>query len=94
MKRLLSTIVWVRCVDSKSSTTCWTVFFDKYPSMTARSNPNGSMENIAGVVNEDGNVCGMMPHPERCSENILNNQDGLKIFYSIISHWNSKKSGK
>tara|TARA_B100000315_G_scaffold253559_1_gene292597 strand:- start:16785 stop:17501 length:717 start_codon:yes stop_codon:yes gene_type:complete len=48
-------------------------------------NPNGSCLNIAGISNEEGNVLGMMPHPERCSESILGNQDGLKIFHSILS---------
>lgn len=47
-------------------------------------NPNGAVGNVAGVTNEDGNVCGMMPHPERCSEDILGNRDGIKIFKSII----------
>ncbi len=49
------------------------------------ANPNGSCLNIAGICNEEGNVLGMMPHPERCSESILGNQDGLKIFQSILS---------
>ena len=48
-------------------------------------NPNGSCLNIAGICNKERNVLGMMPHPERCSENILGNQDGLKIFQSILS---------
>ncbi len=48
------------------------------------TNPNGSMEAVAGVLNEGGNVCGMMPHPERCSEGILGNRDGIKIFESIV----------
>ncbi len=46
-------------------------------------NPNGSSHNIAGLVNERGNVLGMMPHPERCSESILGSTDGLGIFASI-----------
>lgn len=48
-------------------------------------NPNGSRRNIAGIINEGGNVLGMMPHPERCSEAILGNEDGRKIFESLIS---------
>ena len=48
------------------------------------ANPNGSVANIAGVCNEEGNVLGMMPHPERCSEEILKSSDGLKIFTSIV----------
>jgi len=51
----------------------------------AETNPNGSLEAVAGITNEKGNVCGMMPHPERCSESLLGNQDGLKIFESIIT---------
>ncbi|MBI4212661.1 MAG: phosphoribosylformylglycinamidine synthase subunit PurQ [Deltaproteobacteria bacterium] len=51
------------------------------------SNPNGSVESIAGVMNEQGNVAGMMPHPERCSESMLGNRDGLKIFESIVKAW-------
>lgn len=49
------------------------------------ANPNGSMENIAGISNEEGNVLGMMPHPERCAEAILGNEDGRLIFESIIN---------
>jgi phosphoribosylformylglycinamidine synthase I len=49
------------------------------------ANPNGSLEAIAGIINEKGNVCGMMPHPERCSESILGNRDGRKIFESMIN---------
>jgi phosphoribosylformylglycinamidine synthase subunit PurQ / glutaminase len=48
------------------------------------SNPNGSKENIAGIVNKQGNVFGLMPHPERCSEEILGTQDGRGIFQSLI----------
>lgn len=46
---------------------------------------NGSMENIAGIINKEGNVLGMMPHPERCAEGILGNEDGKKLFTSIIN---------
>lgn len=49
-------------------------------------NPNGSVNNIAGICNRRGNVLGMMPHPERCMEKILNNQDGVVIFQSIINY--------
>lgn len=48
------------------------------------SNPNGSERGIAGIVNEAGNVLGMMPHPERCSEEILGNVDGLPLFQSLL----------
>jgi phosphoribosylformylglycinamidine synthase len=49
------------------------------------ANPNGSMHNIAGIVNARGNVLGMMPHPERCSEAELGGTDGLKLFRSVAA---------
>ncbi len=49
------------------------------------SNPNGSLENIAGVTNITRNVFGFMPHPERASESLVGNEDGLAIFESILS---------
>ncbi len=48
------------------------------------ANPNGSMENIAGICNEHRNVFGMMPHPERASEEILGNTDGRWLFESLL----------
>jgi len=49
------------------------------------SNPNGSVNNIAGITNKAKNVFGMMPHPERAADNILGNTDGKNIFESILS---------
>jgi len=54
-------------------------------------NVNGSMENIAGLMNRNGNVLGMMPHPERASEALLRSSDGRIIFESIIDHIESRK---
>lgn len=51
---------------------------------TSEANPNGSANNIAGIVNQRGNVLGMMPHPERCCEEIMGGTDGRLIFESII----------
>ena len=51
---------------------------------TSQSNPNGSLRNIAGIVNREGNVLGMMPHPERCCEEIMGGTDGRYVFGSII----------
>lgn len=48
-------------------------------------NPNGSLQDIAGICNRQGNVLGLMPHPERCAEAILGNEDGRKLFESMIS---------
>ena len=53
--------------------------------VTGESNPNGSARNIAGICNAGRNVLGMMPHPERCSESLLGNADGLAIFQSIAA---------
>ena len=52
--------------------------------VTPEANPNGSLDNIAGIINPEGNVLGMMPHPERCAEEILGNQDGKLIFQSLL----------
>lgn len=49
-------------------------------------NPNGSVADIAGILNEKGNVLGLMPHPERGSEKILGGEDGLKLWKSILSN--------
>ena len=48
------------------------------------SNPNGSVNNIAGLINAQGNVLGMMPHPERCCDPILGGVDGKLIFESLV----------
>ncbi|WP_078382296.1 phosphoribosylformylglycinamidine synthase subunit PurQ [Sutcliffiella halmapala] len=50
-------------------------------------NPNGSLQDIAGIVNEKGNVLGMMPHPERAVSSLLGSDDGLKLFKSIVRNW-------
>lgn len=53
--------------------------------LTSEANYSGSTANIAGIINQEGNILGMMPHPERYSEDILGGKDGLKIFTSIIN---------
>lgn len=53
---------------------------------TAEPNPNGSARNIAGIVNEAGNVLGMMPHPERAVEALLGGVDGAGLFRSLADH--------
>src|SRR5579871_2519688 len=52
--------------------------------VTEEANPNGSLKNIAGILNEQRNVLGMMPHPDRSSEKLLGSADGWKIFASMI----------
>jgi phosphoribosylformylglycinamidine synthase I len=59
-------------------------YCDGTGSVTAEANPNGALHNIAGIINEDGNVLGMMPHPERASDPVLRRTDGQYIFTSII----------
>ncbi|MBI4546775.1 MAG: phosphoribosylformylglycinamidine synthase subunit PurQ [Ignavibacteriae bacterium] len=52
--------------------------------ITKASNPNGSCNNIAGIINEAGNIMGLMPHPERAADTVLGYTDGQKIFSSLI----------
>jgi phosphoribosylformylglycinamidine synthase subunit PurQ / glutaminase len=52
--------------------------------VTRAANPNGSFENIAGIVNEGGTVLGMMPHPERAAEAVVGGTDGLLLFQSLL----------
>lgn len=59
-------------------------YCDQDGAVTESANPNGSLDNIAGIVNEGGNVLGLMPHPERCADEVLGHQDGKKIFQSVI----------
>jgi phosphoribosylformylglycinamidine synthase I len=60
-------------------------YCDESGNVTPDANPNGSLENIAGITNKDRNVFGFMPHPERAADTILANEDGLAIFESILS---------
>lgn len=57
-------------------------------------NPNGSLENIAGIINEKGNVLGMMPHPERAVESLLGSEDGLSFSKSIIKNYGKAVAAK
>ena len=58
--------------------------------VAASANPNGSLDNIAGICNAGGNVVGMMPHPERSAEPELGGTDGMKIFQSMVGAMASK----
>ena len=60
-------------------------YCDSKGKVTDASNPNGSLENIAGICNVGRNVFGMMPHPERASDIELSNKDGLQLFESILA---------
>jgi phosphoribosylformylglycinamidine synthase subunit PurQ / glutaminase len=59
-------------------------YVDENGEATPEANPNGSIDNIAGVINRRGNVLGMMPHPERAVEDLLDSHDGLIIFQSML----------
>jgi phosphoribosylformylglycinamidine synthase len=52
-----------------------------------KENPNGSVADIAGIINRSGNVLGMMPHPERAVDQLLGNRDGLGLFTSLLKAW-------
>ena len=60
-------------------------YVDEHGKPTAAANPNGSLHNIAGIINEKGNVFGMMPHVEHACESLLGMEDGTRIFRSIES---------
>jgi phosphoribosylformylglycinamidine synthase len=59
-------------------------YSDRLGNITDEANPNGSLSNIAGIINWQGNVMGMMPHPERAADPVLHHTDGRKVFDSIV----------
>ena len=61
-------------------------YVDASGETTTGANPNGSARNIAGILSEEGNVMGMMPHPERAVEEILGSVDGLGLFEALLAH--------
>jgi phosphoribosylformylglycinamidine synthase subunit PurQ / glutaminase len=65
-------------------------YCDPSGTVTPEANPNGSLGNIAGIVNATGNVLGMMPHPERASDPLLGHTDGRRLFDSILDHLASR----
>lgn len=69
-------------------------YCDSDGNITREANPNGSLHNIAGIINEQGNVLGMMPHPERCCDAILGGDDGKFIFQSMIDALSGARLGK
>ncbi|MBT9135241.1 MAG: Phosphoribosylformylglycinamidine synthase subunit PurQ [Firmicutes bacterium] len=62
-------------------------YVDSRGRVSKEANPNGSLGGIAGIINKAGNVLGMMPHPERATEEILGGTDGRLIFSSILQWW-------
>ena len=67
-------------------------YVDSAGQPTEEANPNGSIENIAGICNQTRNVAGLMPHPERASEAILGSADGRLVFESIIHFLKARKA--
>lgn len=65
-------------------------YADRDGNLTDQASPNGSLNNIAGIINREGNVVGLMPHPERAVESILGSADGLKVFESIRANLGTK----
>ena len=63
-------------------------YCDEKGSVTEASNINGSVNNIAGIINKAGNVAGMMPHPERAVEDLLCSTDGINVFKSLVNRMN------
>ena len=60
-------------------------YCDKNGNINKVSNPNGAMENIAGIYNSKKNILGMMPHPERMVDKLISNTDGVNLFSSLIN---------
>ena len=60
-------------------------YCDEKGNIDDNSNPNGSLENIAGIFNSKKNILGMMPHPERMIDNIISNKDGVNLFSSLLN---------
>ena len=60
-------------------------YCDEIGNINKDSNPNGSLENIAGILNSKKNILGMMPHPERMIDEIISNKDGINLFSSLLN---------
>jgi phosphoribosylformylglycinamidine synthase subunit PurQ / glutaminase len=60
-------------------------YCDENGEVNESSNPNGSLENIAGIYNDKKNILGMMPHPERMVDSLVSNKDGVNLFLSLLN---------
>jgi phosphoribosylformylglycinamidine synthase subunit PurQ / glutaminase len=65
-------------------------YVDSEGHVTEEVNPNGSQENIAGILSGNRNVMGLMPHPERASEEVLGSNDGIRMFKSMVEYISSR----
>ncbi len=68
-------------------------YVDRDGNLTREANPNGSINNIAGIVSKEKNVMGLMPHPERACEAMLGSADGLQIFESLRKYFSTSLRG-
>lgn len=62
-------------------------YVDASGTPTPEANPNGSLHNIAGIINDRGNVLGMMPHPERAADPVIGRTEGKQVFLSLLEHF-------
>ena len=60
-------------------------YCDANGDINEQSNPNGSLKNIAGIYNSKKNILGMMPHPERMTDKLISNTDGINLFSSLLN---------
>ena len=60
-------------------------YCDKNGIINEESNPNGALDNIAGIYNSKKNILGMMPHPERMTDKLISNSDGINLFSSLLN---------
>ena len=60
-------------------------YCDENGNINENSNPNGSLENTAGIFNSNKNILGMMPHPERMVDELISNKDGINLFSSLLN---------
>ena len=60
-------------------------YCDKKGNINLESNPNGALDNIAGIFNSKKNILGMMPHPERMVDKLISNEDGVNLFSSLLN---------
>jgi len=67
-------------------------YCDAHGRVVSEANPNGSLNNIAGVCSPQGNVLGLMPHPERASEEVLGSTDGRMLFESLVAWLESRRA--
>lgn len=74
--------------DEKTLESLWD---NNQVAFTYDNNPNGSVDDIAGICNKEGNVLGLMPHPERASERVLGGDDGIKMFEAMLNHIKSER---